>query len=147
MRGKFLAKRHRKKTPEKSRPYWDDVLLVATPYRPDVTFRYRFQTIKPGAYPWGNHFNAWRPAHIHFSLFGNAFAQRLVTQMYFPGDPLLPYDPMVTGTPEKYRNRLIADFALSVQSGLRADGAPHDQAQRPSRPPTTGDAPETPRPV
>src|SRR5688572_7154661 len=55
---------------------------------------YRFLTIKPGAYPWGNHSNAWRPAHIHFSLFGNAHAQRLVTQMYFPGDPLLALDPI-----------------------------------------------------
>ena len=51
-------------------------------------------TIKPGAYPWGNHHNAWRPAHIHFSLFGRAFAERLVTQMYFPGDPLFPLDPI-----------------------------------------------------
>ena len=56
--------------------------------------RYRFVTIKPGAYPWGNHENAWRPAHIHFSLFGRLFTQRLVTQMYFPGDPLFPYDPI-----------------------------------------------------
>ena len=57
--------------------------------------RYRFLTIKPGAYPWGNHPNAWRPQHIHLSLFGEHFASRLVTQMYFPGDPLLQYDPMV----------------------------------------------------
>ena len=72
---------------------------------------YQFLTIKPGAYPWRNHFNAWRPAHIHFSLFGNAFAQRLVTQMYFPGDPLLPYDPMFTSIPdERARNRLISTF-------------------------------------
>ena len=56
--------------------------------------RYRFVTVKPGAYPWRNHYNAWRPAHIHFSLFGRAFAQRLVTQMYFPGDPLLALDPI-----------------------------------------------------
>ena len=76
--------------------------------------RYRFLTIKPGAYPWGNHPNAWRPQHIHMSLFGQSFASRLVTQMYFPGDPLLQYDPMVTGTPEKYRNRLVADFSLDI---------------------------------
>ena len=76
--------------------------------------RYRFLTIKPGAYPWGNHPNAWRPQHIHLSLFGQHFASRLVTQMYFPGDPLLQYDPMVTGTPEKYRNRLVADFSLDI---------------------------------
>jgi protocatechuate 3,4-dioxygenase beta subunit len=56
--------------------------------------RYSFTTIKPGPYPWGNHHNAWRPAHIHFSLMGQAFAQRLVTQMYFPGDPLFPFDPI-----------------------------------------------------
>mgnify|MGYP000199123596 CR=1 FL=1 len=55
---------------------------------------YQFQTIKPGAYPWGNHHNAWRPAHIHFSLFGPSVLTRLVTQMYFPGDPLLEYDPI-----------------------------------------------------
>ncbi len=73
--------------------------------------RYRFLTIKPGAYPWRNHHNAWRPAHIHFSLFGHAFATRLVTQMYFPGDPLLPYDPMFTSIPdERARNRLISTF-------------------------------------
>lgn len=72
---------------------------------------YRFITIKPGAYPWRNHPNAWRPAHIHFSLFGSAFVTRLVTQMYFPGDPLLPHDPIFNGTAnEKARNRLIADF-------------------------------------
>ena len=63
--------------------------------------RYRFLTIKPGAYPWGNHPNAWRPQHIHLSLFGEHFASRLVTQMYFPGDPLHQYDPMITGTPDE----------------------------------------------
>jgi protocatechuate 3,4-dioxygenase beta subunit len=73
--------------------------------------RYRFMTIKPGAYPWRNHHNAWRPAHIHFSLFGRAFATRLVTQMYFPGDPLLPFDPIFNSTAdEKARNRLISAF-------------------------------------
>ena len=51
--------------------------------------RYKFQTVKPGAYPWGNHANAWRPAHIHLSLFGPTIATRLVTQLFFPGDPLL----------------------------------------------------------
>jgi protocatechuate 3,4-dioxygenase beta subunit len=71
--------------------------------------RYRFVTIRPGEYPWRNHNNAWRPAHIHFSLFGPAFATRLVTQMYFPGDPLLPYDPMFMCVPdERARNRLIS---------------------------------------
>jgi protocatechuate 3,4-dioxygenase beta subunit len=73
--------------------------------------RYRFMTIKPGAYPWRNHYNAWRPAHIHFSLFGRAFATRLVTQMYFPGDPLLPFDPIFNSTAdEKARNHLISAF-------------------------------------
>ena len=73
--------------------------------------RYRFVTVKPGAYPWGNHPNAWRPAHIHFSVFGNAFITRLVTQMYFPGDPLLPCDPIFNCTDdEQSRNRLISLF-------------------------------------
>ena len=77
----------------------------------DKEGRYRFVTIKPGAYPWRNHANAWRPAHIHISLFGRAFVTRLVTQMYFPGDPLLERDPIFNGTAnEKARNRLIADF-------------------------------------
>lgn len=73
--------------------------------------RYRFVTIRPGGYPWQNHTNAWRPAHIHFSLFGPAFATRIVTQMYFPGDPLLAYDPMFNCVPdERARNRLISAF-------------------------------------
>ncbi|MGA2097539.1 MAG: protocatechuate 3,4-dioxygenase subunit beta [Candidatus Acidiferrum sp.] len=77
----------------------------------DSEGRYRFVTILPGKYPWGNHYNAWRPAHIHFSLFGPAFATRLVTQMYFPGDPLLPFDPIFNCTDdEKARNRLVSFF-------------------------------------
>jgi protocatechuate 3,4-dioxygenase beta subunit len=77
----------------------------------DADGRYRFVTIKPGAYPWRNHTNAWRPAHIHFSLFGQAFLTRMVTQMYFPGDPLLPYDPMFTCIEnEAARNRLVSVF-------------------------------------
>ena len=76
---------------------------------------YRFVTIKPGAYPWRNHDNAWRPAHIHFSLFGSAFATRLVTQMYFPGDPLFAFDPVLQSIPEeKARERLIANFDLET---------------------------------
>jgi protocatechuate 3,4-dioxygenase, beta subunit len=72
---------------------------------------YRFVTIRPGAYPWRNHANAWRPAHIHFSVFGPAFATRLVTQMYFPGDPLLGSDPIFNCTAdEEARNRLISSF-------------------------------------
>jgi len=77
----------------------------------DAEGRYRFVTIRPGEYPWRNHYNAWRPAHIHFSLFGPAFAARLVTQMYFPGDPLIPFDPIFNSTAdEKARNRLISAF-------------------------------------
>jgi protocatechuate 3,4-dioxygenase beta subunit len=74
---------------------------------------YRFTTIKPGPYPWGNHYNAWRPAHIHFSLMGRAFAQRLVTQVYFPGDPFLPYDPIYNSALDpKARERMIATFSI-----------------------------------
>jgi len=74
---------------------------------------YRFITIKPGAYPWGNHENAWRPAHIHFSLFGRQFTQRLVTQMYFPGDPLFPYDPIINSVRDpKSRALLISRFDI-----------------------------------
>jgi len=73
--------------------------------------RYRFMTIRPGEYPWRNHYNAWRPAHIHFSLFGPAIVTRLITQMYFPGDPLLEYDPMFTCVAdEKARQRLVSLF-------------------------------------
>jgi len=73
--------------------------------------RYRFVTIRPGEYPWRNHYNAWRPAHIHFSIFGPAFATRLVTQMYFPGDPLLDFDPMYTSIPDvRARERLVSTF-------------------------------------
>jgi protocatechuate 3,4-dioxygenase beta subunit len=72
---------------------------------------YRFVTVKPGAYPWQNHDNAWRPAHIHLSLFGRAFAQRLITQMYFPGDPLFVQDPILNAIPDpKARARLISRF-------------------------------------
>jgi protocatechuate 3,4-dioxygenase beta subunit len=75
--------------------------------------RYRLVTIKPGPYPWGNHDKAWRPAHIHFSLFGNVYAQRLVTQMYFPGDPLFEYDPIFQSIPdEAARQRLISRFSI-----------------------------------
>jgi protocatechuate 3,4-dioxygenase, beta subunit len=81
----------------------------------DADGRYRFVTIKPGPYPWKNHPNAWRPAHIHFSMFGRAFTQRLVTQMYFPGDPLFEYDPIFNSIPDaKVRERLISRFDLSL---------------------------------
>src|SRR5450432_18417 len=76
---------------------------------------YRFVSIKPGAYPWRNHHHAWRPAHIHFSLFGPALVSRLVTQMYFPNDPLLPLDPILQSIPdEQARARLVSAFDLSV---------------------------------
>ena len=74
---------------------------------------YRFVTIKPGAYPWGNHHNAWRPAHIHFSVFGHSFISRIVTQMYFPGDPLFAFDPIFNSvTDEKARMRMVSSFDL-----------------------------------
>jgi protocatechuate 3,4-dioxygenase beta subunit len=77
----------------------------------DQDGNYRFTTIKPGAYPWRNHHNAWRPAHIHFSLFGPALVTRLVTQMFFPNDPLLPHDPVLQSIPdEKARARLVSSF-------------------------------------
>jgi protocatechuate 3,4-dioxygenase, beta subunit len=75
--------------------------------------RYTFTTIKPGPYPWGNHHNAWRPAHIHFSLLGQAFAQRLVTQMYFPGDPFFPYDPIFNAVRDTAaRERMVSAFSI-----------------------------------
>ncbi|HTW70691.1 MAG TPA: protocatechuate 3,4-dioxygenase subunit beta [Acetobacteraceae bacterium] len=81
----------------------------------DAEGRYRFISIRPGAYPWPNHRNAWRPNHIHFSLFGPAFATRLVTQMYFPGDPLLAFDPIYQGTADgEARQRLVAAFELDL---------------------------------
>ena len=81
----------------------------------DSAGNYRFVTIKPGAYPWRNHHNAWRPAHIHFSLFGSAFVTRLVTQMYFPNDPLMPLDPVLQSIPdEEARERLVSRFDLSL---------------------------------
>jgi protocatechuate 3,4-dioxygenase beta subunit len=81
----------------------------------DTEGNYRFLTIRPGAYPWRNHPNAWRPAHIHFSLFGHAFATRLVTQMYFPGDPLLALDPIYNSVPdETARQRMVSQFELAL---------------------------------
>jgi protocatechuate 3,4-dioxygenase beta subunit len=81
----------------------------------DEQGRYRFTTIKPGAYPWRNHANAWRPAHIHFSLFGRSFETRLVTQMYFPNDPLFPFDPILQAVPDgRARTRLVSTFELEL---------------------------------
>lgn len=80
----------------------------------DAQGRYRFYSVKPGAYPWGNHPNGWRPNHIHFSLFGPSFVTRLVTQMYFPGDPLLDLDPIYKSSPEGRRELMVANFDLDV---------------------------------
>ncbi|MGH8914371.1 MAG: protocatechuate 3,4-dioxygenase subunit beta [Acidimicrobiia bacterium] len=80
----------------------------------DEAGEYRFTTIKPGPYPWGNHPNAWRPAHIHFSILGPWLGARLVTQMYFPGDPLLPLDPIYNSVPVHARRRLIAAYDHDV---------------------------------
>jgi protocatechuate 3,4-dioxygenase, beta subunit len=85
--------------------------------------RYRFITVKPGAYPWRNHPNAWRAAHIHFSLFGRAFTQRLVTQMYFPGDPLFFQDPIFNAIrDERARKRLISSYDHAVTTPEWATG-------------------------
>ncbi|GAB3224641.1 protocatechuate 3,4-dioxygenase subunit beta [Spirosoma arcticum] len=93
--------------------------------------RYSFYTIKPGAYPWGNHHNAWRPNHIHFSVMGHQIAHRLVTQMYFPGDPLFDYDPIFQSVPKHARDLLIAkfrmdwtdpDFALAYEFNIVLNG-------------------------
>ncbi len=81
----------------------------------DADGGFRFTTIRPGAYPWGNDYNAWRPAHVHFSVFGRSFLTRLVTQMYFPGDPLLALDPIFNAVPtERGLARLVAAFDLDV---------------------------------
>ncbi len=81
----------------------------------DERGQYRFLTIKPGAYPWRNHANAWRPAHLHFSLFGPCFITRLITQMYFPNDPLMPFDPISQSIPdERARGRLVSQFDLNL---------------------------------
>ena len=98
----------------------------------DENGEYLFTTIKPGPYPWGNHVNAWRPAHIHFSLFGTAFTQRLITQMYFPGDPLFVFDPIFQSvTDPAAQQRLIAvyehgrsvpDFSLGYRFDIVLDG-------------------------
>lgn len=80
----------------------------------DAEGRYRYVTVRPGAYPWGNHYNAWRPSHIHLSLLGPAFATRLVTQMYFPDDPLIPLDPIANAVPMPYRDRMVSRFDIDT---------------------------------
>ncbi len=104
---------------------------------------YRFTTIKPGAYPWGNHPNAWRPAHIHVSVFGWAFTQRLVTQMYFPDDPLFFQDPILAAVPAPARPRLVAryDHDVSVPEwalGFRWDIVVRGPAATPFEAPSGG---------
>ncbi len=102
---------------------------------------YRFTTIKPGAYPWGNHPNAWRPAHIHFSVFGRAFTQRLITQMYFPDDPLFFQDPIFNAVPDPAaRRRLIARYDHDVTRPEWALGFRFDLVVRgPAATPFEGD--------
>ncbi len=92
----------------------DPNFLGAGQCRTDNDGQYRFTTIKPGPYPWGNHPNAWRPAHIHFSLLGPRLGSRLVTQMYFPDDPLFPLDPIFQSVPEHARHRLVASYDHQV---------------------------------
>ena len=92
----------------------------------DSEGRYRFYTIKPGAYPWGNHDNAWRPAHIHFSLFGPSILTRIVTQMYFPGDPLLALDPIFMGVPASARDLLVSKFSIETTEPVYALGYEFD---------------------
>lgn len=89
----------------------------------DDAGRYRFVTVRPGAYPWGNHPNAWRPAHIHFSVFGRAFTQRLVTQMYFPDDPLFAFDPIFASVMSPAaRAAMVASFDLRLTEPERSLG-------------------------
>lgn len=92
----------------------------------DSNGRYRFISIKPAAYPWGNHTNAWRPAHIHFSLFGPTISTRLITQMYFPGDPLLEHDPIYQSVPAGARERMISQFSLDITQEAWALGYEFD---------------------
>ena len=100
----------------------------------DSDGRYGFVTVKPGAYPWKNHENAWRPAHIHFSFFGAGILSRLVTQMYFPGDPLLPFDPIFNSIPdENARQRLISVFDWATTAPEHALGYKFDIVLRGSR--------------
>ena len=102
---------------------------------------YRFTTIKPGAYPWGNHHNAWRPAHIHFSLFGASFLSRLVTQMYFPGDPLFAFDPIFHSVADSQaRERMISKFDMDLTQpewalGYRYDIVLHGPGATPAEAP------------
>jgi protocatechuate 3,4-dioxygenase beta subunit len=115
------AGRYRHKTDQHDAPL-DPNFAGAGRCLTDARGEYKFVSIHPGAYPWKNHHNAWRPSHIHFSVFGSAFVSRLVTQMYFPGDPLLPLDPILNGVPEHGRSLLIAHFADDVSTPGHALG-------------------------
>jgi protocatechuate 3,4-dioxygenase beta subunit len=107
--GRYLHKRDQHDAPLDPNFYGAGRVLT------DANGEYRFTTIKPGAYPWRNHDNAWRPPHIHFSIFGRDFLSRLVTQMYFPGDPLLALDPIYNGVPdEAARQRLVSTYAHDI---------------------------------
>lgn len=111
----------------------------------DAAGVYRFLSIHPGAYPWRNHPNAWRPSHIHFSLFGESQAARLVTQMYFPGDPLHALDPILSAVPEAARPRLIAEYAHDLTEpewalGYRWDIVLEGPEETPFEPPRTNGA-------
>lgn len=108
-------------------PHFNGLGRVVT----DASGHYRFTTIRPGAYPWGNHDNAWRPAHIHFSVFGRAFTQRLVTQMYFPDDPLFFQDPVYNAVPDPAaRARLVAAYDHDVTTAQWALGFRFDLVLR-----------------
>ncbi len=108
-------------------PAFDGVGRVFT----DAQGNYSFVTIKPGAYPWANHTNAWRPNHIHFSLFGPGAANRLITQMYFPGDPLLALDPIYNAIPDPAaRARLVSRFDLAITQPNHALGYRFDVVLR-----------------
>ncbi len=96
----------------------------------DSEGRYKFHTLKPGAYPWGNHPNGWRPAHIHLSLLGPSIATRLVTQLFFPGDPLLAHDPIYMGVAAPARERLVSQFDLGVTEAGFALGYRFDMVLR-----------------
>lgn len=96
----------------------------------DADGHYSFLTLRPGAYPWGNHDNAWRPAHIHFAVFGETFGARLMTQMYFPDDPLVALDPILDAVPAAARGRLIAHFDMDTTTAAFALGYTFDLVLR-----------------
>src|SRR5580693_8855328 len=111
---------------ERTGPVFGDMPISAT----DEDGKYRFLTIKPGAYPWNNHPNAWRPAHIHFSLFGPSFVSRFMTQMYFEGDPMLAYDPVFQAIPDRAKHRVLAGFDINLTEEKWALGYRFDMVLR-----------------